>query len=60
MEKKEARPARPVQPQPDAKGNQRPRPNKPPMPPLNTKVTIPLRYLSIFWRSIDLSLINCE
>ena len=30
------------------------------MPPLNTKVNIPLRYLSIFWRSIDLSLINCE
>ena len=28
MEKKEASPARPVQPQPDAKGNQRPRPNK--------------------------------
>ena len=26
---------------------------------LNTEVIGPLKYLSIFWRSLDLSLINC-
>ena len=27
---------------------------------LNVEVTIPLKYLSNFWRFLDLSLINCE
>ena len=27
---------------------------------LNTGVVVPLKYLSNFWRSLDLSLINCE
>ena len=26
----------------------------------NAKVVIPLKYLSNFWRSLDISLINCE
>ena len=36
------------------------RPYQPPIPPLNTEVTIPLKYLNNFWRSPDLPLINCE
>ena len=27
---------------------------------LNAEAVIPLKYLSTFWRSLDLSLINCE
>ena len=27
---------------------------------LDTEVFVPLKYLSIFWRSLDLPLINCE
>ena len=27
---------------------------------LNTEVVVPLRYLSNFWRSLDLPLSNCE
>ena len=27
---------------------------------LNAEVVVPLKYLSIFWRSLDLPLINCE
>ena len=34
--------------------------NRPPLPTLNVEVTIPLKYLSHFWRSLDLPLINCE
>ena len=34
--------------------------NRPPVPILNIEVTIPLKYLSNSWRSLDLSLINCE
>ena len=34
--------------------------NRPPMPTLQVKVTIPLKYLIRFWRSFDLRLINCE
>ena len=26
----------------------------------NAKVVIPLKYLSIFWRSLNIPLINCE
>ena len=36
------------------------RPSLPILPSLNVEVTIPLKYLSNFWRSLDLSLINCE
>ena len=58
--KTEARPDRPSQPGLDQDGNSRPQPNQPPIPPLNTEVVVPLKYLSNFWRSLDLSLINCE
>ena len=47
-------------------GKTRERPERPPWPPqppvpaLNAEVTIPLKYLSKFWRFIDLPLMNCE
>ena len=44
----------------NVQGNQSPRPNQPPIPPLNTEVVVLLKYLSNFWRSLDLPLINCE
>ena len=34
--------------------------NPPPISPLNTEVTISLKYFNLFFRSPDLSLINCE
>ena len=34
--------------------------NRPPVPTLNVEVTIPLKCLSNFWKSLDLPLINCE
>ena len=34
--------------------------DRPPVLTLNNEVTIPLKYLSIFWKSLDLPLINCE
>ena len=35
--------------------------NRPPQPAVpNLNVTIPLKYLSNFWRSVDLLLMNCE
>ena len=56
IKKTEERPARPG---PDNDGNPQP---QPPVPPLNTEVAFPLKYLSNFWRSLfgDLPLINCE
>ena len=36
------------------------RPPQPAVPTLNVEVTIPLKYLSSFWRFLDLPLINCE
>ena len=48
---------RPAQPDLDQDENQEP---QPPEPALNVEVTIPLKYLSNFWRSLDLPLINCE
>ena len=33
---------------------------QPAVPTLNVEVTIPLKYLSNFWRFLDLPLINCE
>ena len=39
------------------------RPSWPPQPSrstLNIQVTIPLKYLSNFWRSLEMPLINCE
>ena len=35
-------------------------PVQPPVPSLNIEVSIPFKYLSNFWRSFNLSLINCE
>ena len=34
--------------------------NQPPVPPLHVEVTIPPKFLSNCWRSLDLQLINCE
>ena len=34
--------------------------NRQPVLALNVEVTIPLKYLSNFWRSLDLPLVNCE
>ena len=34
--------------------------NRPTVPTLNAEITIPLKYLCNFWRSLDLPLINCE
>ena len=34
--------------------------NRPPVPTLNVEVAIPLKYLSNFWRFLDMPLINCE
>ena len=34
--------------------------NRPPVPTLHVEVTIPLKYLSNFWKSLNLLLINCE
>ena len=57
------RPERPPQPPPNPDGSQSLRPSQPPqlpVPALNAEVTIPLKYLSNFWRFLDLPLINCE
>ena len=48
--------ARPKQEDPDQARNQNP---QAPILSLNTKVAVPLKYLSNFWRSLVLSLINC-
>ena len=34
--------------------------NRPPVPTLNVEATIPLNYISCFWRYLDLPLINCK
>ena len=47
------KPDRPPQPDPDQDGNQPPQPPQPPMTALNAEVTIPLKYLSNFWRFLD-------
>ena len=49
IEKTEARPARPAQTDPDEDGSNPPQLDQQPIPPLNTEVTIPLKYLSSFW-----------
>ena len=36
------------------------RPAQPAVPTLNVEVSIPLKYLSNFWKFLDLPLINCE
>ena len=50
---KEARPARPAQPTENSNGSQPPQPVQLPILPLNTEVTIPLKYLSNSWRFLD-------
>ena len=58
-----AQPKRLPQPPSNPDGSQppgTPRPPQPPVPGLNVEVTIPLKYLSNFWRFLDLPLINCE
>ena len=58
--KTEAIPAQLAQQDSGQDGNKPPRPAQPPILPLNTEVTIPLKYLSNFWRFFYLPLINCE
>ena len=59
-------PQRPPQTPPNLGGSQPPispwPPESPqlPVPVLNVEVTIPLKYRSNVWRSLDLSLIDCE
>ena len=60
IRKTEARPARPELPPANAHGTQPPRPPQPLGPPLNAEVTIPLKYISNFWRCLDFYLINFE
>ena len=48
---------RPPQPPPNQDGSQPPQPPRPPAPDLKVEVTIPLKYLSNFWSSLDLLLI---
>ena len=53
------RPPRPPQPPPnpeESQPTQPPRLPQPPVPALNVEITIPLKYLSNFWRFIDLPL----
>ena len=58
--KTEARLDQPSQLGPDDHGNPEPRPYQPLIPPSKTKVVAPLKYLSNFWRSLDLPIANCE
>ena len=58
--KTEGGPARSVIPPVNLDEFQPPRSALPAIPPLNTEVTIPLKYLSNAWRSLNLPLINCE
>ena len=51
------RPGRPPQPRNPGDADQ---PAQTPVPSLNVEVTVPLKYLINFGRSLDLSLINCQ
>ena len=53
-------PTWPSQPPPNLDGNQTPWLQQPPLPALNTEVTIQLKYLCNLWIYVDLLLINCE
>ena len=44
-------------PQPENLGDAE-QPTQPPVPSLNVEVTIAIKYLSDFWRSLDLPLMN--
>ena len=50
-------PKRPAQPGNEGDAD---RPPQPPVPTLHVEVTITLKYLSNFWRSLDLPLMDCE
>ena len=50
-------PERPARPGNEGNAN---RPPQPAVPTLNIEITTPLKYLSNFWRFLDLTLINCE
>ena len=54
IKKTPARSSQPALPPPNPNESQPTRPQKPPIALLNTKVTIPLKYLSDFLRSQDL------
>ena len=55
-----ARPPQSAQPPPSPNETQPSRTQQPSILPLNTETTVPLKYLSNFWRSLNFSLINCE
>ena len=48
------RPPQPPQIPPNEDGSEPPQPLLSPVPALNVEVTIPLKYLSNFWRFLDL------
>ena len=54
------RPPKPPQPPLNLDGTQPPQPQQPAVPTLNVEITILLKYLSNFWRFLDLPLINWE
>ena len=58
--KTEVRPPQPAQPLSNLDRSQPLQSPQAQVPPLNTEVVIPLNYLSIFWRPLDLPLINYE
>ena len=60
LEKTTKRPPRLPKPDPLPDRTQPPRPPQAPVPGLYVEVTIPLECLSNFWRSLDLSLTDCE
>ena len=61
IRKTEVRPPRLAQPPPNPKGSQPTRLPQLTVSPLNTEVFIlNKKYLSKVWKSLDLSLINCE
>ena len=58
IEKTEVRSPQPPQLALFSDGSQPSQPPRPPVPPLKTEVVIPLKYLSNFWRYLDLPRIN--
>ena len=51
---------RPPQAPQNPDGTQPPQPTQPAVPALNAEATLPLKYLSNFWRFFDLLQTNCE
>ena len=60
VEKTPEKLTRPPRPAQNPHGTQPPQPPQPELPTLNVEATIPLKYLSNFWRFFDLPLIKCK